>query len=68
MAIVNAGTDKVALNAAGLGLYGIRKVQKRYIGHISDTLACKPLRDVFSTVEATYEPGQEEKMFSDYGV
>lgn len=59
MAIMEAGTDKVALDAAGNGLYGIRKVMKRYIGHISDTLSCRPLRDVFDPVDTNDEFAKE---------
>lgn len=68
MAIINAGTDKVTLDAAGKGLYGIRKIQRRLIGHISDTLSCKPLRDIFTAVDCHYGEGQEERAFSDFGV
>ncbi len=68
MAIVNAGTDKVALDAAGKGLYGLRKIMKRYIGHISDTLSTKPFRDIFDPVDASYPPDELERRFSDYGM
>jgi hypothetical protein len=68
MAIVEAGTDKVKLDAAGNGLYGLRKIMRRYIGHMSDIFSCKPLRDVFEPAVCQYEQGQEQRSFSDYGV
>ncbi len=67
MAVKTAGTDKVSLDAAGDGIYGLRKLMRRYIGHISDALSCKPLRDVFDPVEASYEPGEAKRRFSDAG-
>lgn len=48
--VVEAGTDKVVLNILK-GAYFLKQEGRRYVGHISDTLGLKPIRDVWSSPE-----------------
>lgn len=67
--VFEAGTDNVKIDVSH-GIYNLRKIMKRYIGHISDTLSTKPFRDVFLPVEQTQETlaqQQADRVFSDYG-
>lgn len=69
MSVLTAGTDKVTLDAAGRGLYGLRKLQRKYIGMIYDTLSTAIYRDVFSTPikSPDAEEDQADVVISDYG-
>lgn len=67
MSVLTAGTDKVTLDAAGRGLYGLRKMMKRYIGHISDTLSTAVYRDVFSNPIESPDALGESLRTTDFG-
>ena len=56
MQVMEAGSDRVKLDPIK-AIYALRSEGRRYVGHISDTLGTRALRDVWSSPDYGYEPG-----------